>query len=505
MATSQRAILFTHFLLLCLCSSLILGFEYLDFTDYYNHLAQMFIFTNYEHLSHLNKYYDIHLYPSPYLGMDFFFLFFSKFLDVFQTGKLLIVTSFVIITFGVLLLNYQIHKRITASSLLFYPFLFNMNLSMGFLNYYFSIGFILIGFACYLKFEQKPKSQFVFCFFYSCLLFFLHLFALIIFMLICGIYELEKNKESIFKNYRKILFAGLKLIACCVIPLAILFAFSAQSYSQNMSITQFRLGDLFITFNSPLWYFTGINSMLLLFCIISLCISSFKFTKLKFTLAALYLLSFAIPSIVNGVGYVNTRLPAVVMFLFFASVSFNANFNKHLLRISCAVYFAVCGLFFYTLADDFSKRNNAVSQFTEAEKFIPEGSKVITIYNGGNAYVSHLYAKAAIDREAFVPTLFNAVPPLKIKNEHKDLAWTCCLVNYLTPKYAFKTDNEINALVEASAKQGRDKSYVYWSNWRQNYDYLLWFKFGDESIKAPDYLTSVYKDSFLEVYKISKP
>ena len=158
--------------------------------DYPNHMARMQILADAGRSAYLKQYYEIHWDILPNLAMDVLVPPLSKLVGIQAAGKLFIGMTMALLSGSIVTLHYVLHRRWSWWPLLTYLFLFNSILLWGFLNYLFGLGLAFLFFAGWVVYRQRPYRVVVPLFsIFAVLLFFAHLFALGIYVLLLSGYE----------------------------------------------------------------------------------------------------------------------------------------------------------------------------------------------------------------------------------------------------------------------------------------------------------------------------
>ena len=158
--------------------------------DYPNHMARMHILADAGRSDYLRQYYEIHWDILPNMAMDLIIPLLARLVPLDIAGKIFIGMTMLQLAGGVMALHYALHRRWSWWPLLAVFFLYNSILLWGFLNYLFGLGMALWVFAGWVAFRRCPSWQTVPLFsFLAMLLFFCHLFAFGIYVVVLSGYE----------------------------------------------------------------------------------------------------------------------------------------------------------------------------------------------------------------------------------------------------------------------------------------------------------------------------
>lgn len=113
--------------------------------DYPYHLVRMHMIRHF-----LNEDYGfadratLSLFPTPYILADYLSLLFGQFSSVYTTGKLILSSYILLMSFSIYYLSRVVHNQFTPFGLLGFALIFNWSFNMGFLSFIFSIPFFLL-------------------------------------------------------------------------------------------------------------------------------------------------------------------------------------------------------------------------------------------------------------------------------------------------------------------------------------------------------------------------
>ena len=303
-------------------------------TDYPNHLARQYILANLPQSDHLQTFYQAEWRASPYLAMDAIVQGLARLVSVGTAGRIFLSLMFLLVAFAPLALNLALLGRVTPIALLGLLTIHNETLSLGFVNYLFSVGFALCLLGLWIRFrEGRPWVRLLVLPTLSSLLFFSHLIGFGIYALTVGAYEFGRHVELVRGRtppaplswnpaQRAILVSlGLQFL----IPLGIfaLFGPSATVVSQNTHGGIGRKLDLLLGVFSYLVppYFWTLDrilvialpaTLLLLAAMRRLAIAK----HMAWPLLAILLLFFAMPyELFGGFGADHRLLPAIGLLL----------------------------------------------------------------------------------------------------------------------------------------------------------------------------------------------
>jgi hypothetical protein len=126
-------------------------------TDYPNHLARMHVLAAIDASTDLRRYYEVHWTPTPYLAMDAVVPFIARVMPIYDAGRVFIGLCLLLSVAGTAALHYAVHRRASLFPLIAFLFSYNYVLSLGFLNYLFSVGLCLLLLAAWVATADWPR------------------------------------------------------------------------------------------------------------------------------------------------------------------------------------------------------------------------------------------------------------------------------------------------------------------------------------------------------------
>jgi hypothetical protein len=218
--------------------------------DYLNHLSRMYILVTAD-TSNANPYYQVSWALYPYLAMDAIVPLLANFTNVEIAGKIFVLASQILIISGAFALELSIKGRHEISMFVALLTLPSMPFSLGLVNFEFGTGLALLGIASWITLSRLKKYQarVVTHIFFSSVIFLSHFFALGIYGLTIGIFELRRIIESRLGGWR-VLSIGFTL-ACPVVLMLLLMIFTGATIGGSNN--EWRLGW------KPIWILLFLN------------------------------------------------------------------------------------------------------------------------------------------------------------------------------------------------------------------------------------------------------
>ncbi|MBV8359854.1 MAG: hypothetical protein JO189_18245 [Deltaproteobacteria bacterium] len=229
----KNAIMFSVFAVLSIMP--IVYYTHLPLADYPNHLARLLIHKSASD-PYLSKFFAFHWVLAPNLGFDLFTQPFISHVSVELAGKIAIITSFLIIYAGTIMLDRQLNQDRWGLSLFAPIFLYNGPFRFGFISYTIGVGFAIWGFWFWVRYREKAYGIWIVIFiFVGVAVFFMHLEAFGIYAVCVASYEgaLLWEQIKIERQLRRSLFnVPISGAASLVLPCVLLW-FSAAPISHG--------------------------------------------------------------------------------------------------------------------------------------------------------------------------------------------------------------------------------------------------------------------------------
>ena len=189
--------------------------------DYPNHLARMYLLAN----PAANPYYIVSSALYPNLAMDLIVPQLARFMSVESAGRSFVLLSQLLVVSGAIALEFAVKGRHELAGWTAPLCVYSMPLSFGFVNFEFGTGIALFGIASWIacRTSSWPTRAAVHTVFVGSL-FIAHLFALGIYGLTLGLYELNR----FLRSERKIVEAIGTLLLMVAPVLAFLPHYSGQ-------------------------------------------------------------------------------------------------------------------------------------------------------------------------------------------------------------------------------------------------------------------------------------
>ncbi len=490
--SKQRSLILVG-LLFVACVVPVLSVEIPAMVDYVNHLAEMHLLVD-AAAGRPNPAYEVDWHLNPNLAMDLIVPMLARFVNVETAARLLLLASQILVVSGAIALEIEVRGRHQLSGFAALIALYSLPFLWGLMNFEFGCGVALWAIMFWIHYGEAPwlvRAAVHTCF--VAVLFVAHFFALGIYGLTIGCYELSR-----VVGYRQ----AVRTFAMMAFPAVAIYLYligSGGSIGKPVFDWWFGLKLLF-----PLLIMNGYSlslSIALAVAITALLVSLGYKRVLGLTRPAIFIgsgfliLYVLMPTRLFNIAYADVRLITASMLIlpaFFAvtwcsrAVQSMATFVAISLIVVNA---AMVGWVWRAYRSDYGE---IIVSFRQ----IRHGSTVLIARSDGetgglNTPMYYAPTLAAHYATAFVPSLYaTAHLPIKIA----------------TSKSRFEVEDErdylptpISQLNSASAG-GTVPAHV--RGWRTDYDYL--YIVGDQTASVPDHLTSMMRSRRFTLYAIGK-
>jgi hypothetical protein len=190
--------------------------------DYPNHLARMYVLTDVG-TPNENPYYEVSFALYPNLAMDLVVPQLARSMNVENATRLFFLFAQLLIIIGAVAIEWVVKQRHEIAGFAALLSLQSIAFSFGFVNFEFGLGVALFGIASWIAFEhRKWYVRFAVHALFACVLFVAHLFALGVYGLALGLYELRRMFVDRVDTWRA-LATALMLAAPVLVMMAIVY------------------------------------------------------------------------------------------------------------------------------------------------------------------------------------------------------------------------------------------------------------------------------------------
>jgi hypothetical protein len=189
--------------------------------DYLNHLARMYVLTDVG-TPNENPYYEILFALYPNLAMDLAVPQLARFMSVEHAARLFFLLAQVLIITGAIAIEWTVKRRHELAGFAALLTLQSIAFSYGFVNFEFGLGVALFGIASWMAYEHRQwYARFIVHALFVLVLFVAHFFALGVYGLTLGLYELRRMFIDRFNIWRAtatvLMLAGPVLVMIAIV------------------------------------------------------------------------------------------------------------------------------------------------------------------------------------------------------------------------------------------------------------------------------------------------
>lgn len=475
--------------------------------DYPNHLARMYIISHH-HL--FTRYFNVNWHLVPDLGMDTIVPLLTRFVDVFNAGKVVICLTIFLIASGTFALHYALYRE-WKGPILSFLFVFNGIFLYGFVNYLLSIGVALWVTAGWIALRNSYRLlRTIFSTVAILLLFFCHLGGVGLYALAVLCYELSLIGCERKLRRRLLDAAGMVVPFFIVIPLMLASSTSHDWANTEWPVLGTKWVGPYLVLRSTDLLLDGVFACLLtLFFVYLIYLRRLEISRLAwlFLLFAvvIYLM---VPSTIFGVNVVDVRLPAAFVFFLIAMMRWRIDTAR-----ATVVFNGIIVVLFLVrligVTEAWQSYRDIVSDYEELFIRIKPGSRVLVTgdiaagwQGSGNRVtinmdrltILHLPTLAVIERSCFVSTVF-ADPGkqiLAVTGPYRDLIGRDP-AGPLEVGYLSRPSEEISRL------------HPYIRDWRDRFDYIFVLYAPPGSDPSIPNVNLVYQGGSFQLYKVIRP
>jgi hypothetical protein len=465
--------------------------------DYPAHLASYYLIAG-----GASRYYHVAWAFLPNLAGEIVVPLLSRLVGLALAAKLFMTAGVAMWVIGPALIQRALFGRIGASALFAALFAYNANFLWGFLNYYFAMGAGFVFFAFWITTAAARGPKHYACFALAATaIYFSHLFALAVLVLLIAGYELGKGRRDLIR--RGALAAGP------FAPAALAFlALKPMERADNG--TAFNLFDTaFDRIDASLMQsFDNPSYVLLALLIVLLAVSAWQgwlrlHRDMRVPLILVALGALLAPEWAMGGWAVHMRLPAVLFALLFASSEFAIGTRP--LGIAAAALIAFNSA---ALAKSWLGPDRQFAEFREALSDVPKNARLVTVLDGDAIYYGsdqpywHMAEFAIVDRAAFTPLLFTTHDQHVVHTDPEVAPYAAASAGQGSPPDIDELDDLSHGRVEED--EDIRNIFPYLLRFQCHYDIAVVVHLGGPRSVVPAMLTLRHEGSFFALYDIKR-
>ena len=472
--------------------------------DYANHLSRMFIIALGQGDPFLSSYYKVKWAIIPNLAMDVLVPPLLKLFDIYMAGKLFVLLVILVLVSGPMVLNRVVTGRFSPVPLLAFGFIYNGFFMIGLMNYLFGVGLAVWATAVWIWGRNRSPVFIVLqSLAFTLILFFCHLYAVGLYLLAVGSYELWAWSHRAFRVDRRL--GGLVVLLGVILALVLALLLNGPTWSLSGVYDwddQGKIEGIAAIFRL---YDDKFDLVVLLAFLASLGFGlSGRLLHLHPAGMACLILSalayLVMPATLFGSMMADQRMPIAI--LMFAIGFVRVDLRSDGLRLGFVVVLvAICFVRYGEVGRHWQQIELFVREFNEGMGKIERGARVMVAQadepDGAvsiNDGLSHVPCLAIIERSALVTTAFTVKGKqiLGVKAPYSEIV--------------DRDDGFLPAMSQLIAAESQTPANdPFWATWFKDHDYVVEMFGGLEAVNPdPDHLELVYKSEKFQIFRVLK-
>ncbi len=475
--------------------------------DTLNHLARMHVLVDLQHSADLQRYYTVHWSPIPYLAMDAIVPLLARVLPIYLAGKLFVCACVLMPAAGTACLHYVVHRRASLVPAAAFLLCTNYLLALGFLNYLFSAGLAVLLFAGWIAAAGWPRWRRALVFApLVLLLYFGHAFACLAYCLsVAGLEGANLLRGGPGRVW------DVVAAAAQAVP-ALAFAATLHMSAGYVGALQTAYGtfaDKLVALASPMLFLRDPAGLFSVLAVLLLGLAVLRFVRVAPAIwpaaASVSAAAAMMPHVLSSTWGMDLRLPLVSLMLLTGGTSW-AGPRLARRRLAAIVLALVC----LRSADSWSALRTVDGQIREHRRILaalPRGARLLVVNTEGHgtgteriaqSTVWHMPLVAVIDRDAFVPYIFNGLTTIRVNQDFRSSSTPNGLP--LSPADLRAGETLAEDHVERGDGQG---ARLYFRGWPEKFDYVLVQHYGASPGVLPAVLQPFRRGDGIDLYKIA--
>lgn len=476
------------------------------------HLACFYLLAGGAHDQTVAQFYRVDWQFVPNLASEITVPALSHAIGLVAAAKLFLSAAIALWVLGAALIQRALFGRIGIAPLFAAFFAYNANFFWGFMNYDFAAGLALVLFAAWIAAAGRPRARKLAAFSVAVtLLYFCHLFAAAVLMLLIGAYELGALLRDKALFTRRTLASGLEMLALTA-PAGLAFVFLKPAAADKghlefnlLSTWLDRVGAAFQPrFDDPGYVVLGLLALL---WVVGVRRGWLKLHPAMRVVLWLLLASVVfMPEWAFGGWGVDLRMPAVLGAAAFAAVEFDVG-----ARARAALAAAALAALAYTAAAAggfWAYYDRQYAEFRAALADSPKGVKIMTALDGDAMGLAsdqpywHMAEFAILDRQGFSPLLFTTAGQHVVRVEPAYQPFAAATAQQGSPPDV----GELGDLQAGQVDGDKDipEEFPYLMLFQCHYDEIVVIRSGGRASPVPDILRLRHRGSFFDLYDIRR-
>jgi hypothetical protein len=492
-------LLYLPFCLLSLLPFLLI--EHPPITDYANHVARLWVACHAADPA-VAALYQYRLGIIPNLAVDLVNAPLCGTVSAGTVVRSVTAAALALIYFSAWLIQRKLFGQPNAFLLIVPAVAFNLVSTMGYVNFLAGVALVCLLVALSLGRERRFPHLLLLGNVGGLVLFFCHVFALVIALLFFfGLFLSQEGRSA-----RGFVIAGLRTAAMFVLPL-LLMPLVAQGDSSLLLSYERKLRLLPALFMSQHGNI-GIHGLLLLSPLFWLMAKGriALHPRLHAPLAVLGLYVLLAPSALQDAVDVDSRSLIPLAYLFFTGLQPVAD-DREIERVTATVTGVLIVLSLWLAGTVWVRFDRQVAEWRQAADMLPRHAILLTVGDdlgrrpvaAPMAY-SHLASYATMDRQVFNPLEFTGVGMQPMAAQPRFAAVDTPAFSPLSVKVAARMKQPDPTFLEKARKAGAGFAV----GWHQRFDYVLFQHHGGPGNFDPGLLTEVHRGSFFSILKINR-
>ena len=493
--------------------------EIIPVTGFVNHMARVHILANYSADPLLQQAYAIDWAIKPNLALDIVLPPLTRFLPLFDVGKLFFAVSLLALAGGTAALHRALHGKVGLWPAVAFLFLYNQIVMMGFLNYAFGLGMALFGMTGWVVTRKWPTAMRITAFTaVATALFFTHLMSLGIYGLFVAAHEFSRALGSRFA-WRPAIRDWLIGAAQFALPAVLLIGNlppPPENPYQDYGGIPFKIYAIL----SPVLAYhdaAGLIIIPLVFGTILFALLTRRFRLAPDTglcLALLGAAGLASPFLMNGrfggVWGLDVRIFVALAFVAIAAIDFQARGAKVAIILGfCAV--SAFGARIWEIGAAWTVYDVQVAEYRAAAAVIEPGAVIMQAQNSSQPVAGdpaqfpftywYLATLSVIDRSVFVPTLYT--DPKKqpvVAAKRFEMIDTPAGLPVAVDRLRALADPALFDLFQDDRQVIGERMYGYM--WQDTFRYVVVVLPPEAGNPVPELLDPVAKGSYFTIYRV---
>lgn len=476
------------------------------------HLACFFLLSGGAHDPFTAQFYRVDWQLVPNLASETAVPAFAYIVGLVPATKLFLSAQIALWVAGAALIQRALFGRIGIAPVFAAFFAYNANFFWGFMNYDFAAGLALALFAAWIASADTPRALRIVSFAVAVtIVYFCHLFAAAVLMLMIGAFELDAlmRARAIFSR-RTLARAGDMILLAAPSAAAFFFLKPPAADGGHLEFNLLdtwddRIGAAFqARFDQPDYIVLGLFALL---WIVGLWRGWLRVhPSMRIVLVALVACDVFMPEWAFGGWGVDLRIPAVLGAAAFASAEFDI--AKNWKRLLAGAGFAALVLSAAAAEGNWAYYDRQYAEFRAALALSPPGTKIMTALDGDAMGLTsdqpywHMAEFAVIDRHGFSPLLFTTAGQhvVRVQPEYQPVAAA-------TAQQGSPPDiGELGDLAAGQIDGDLDirDVFPYLMFFQCHFDEVVVIRAGGKPSPAPGLLRLRHSGSFFDLYEVRR-